>query len=767
MDRLKISSFIKRDRVSFIYKSIFTLMLVMGVSGFRIGDFSLFYVSIALVLSTLGVNLYVAIFSAVLSAIVSSMNVSGVIFSFLIVLSLVLYDTLKDYSIFRKYNILPYIIFSLLSIGYFAIHFTLDSSLPYLILCTIFNILFFYISNNFFSAVATRGLNADTNIDEKISGAVVLVIFIIGICNYSKVSVDFAVGVATFILLISTYVFSTSFTIVIGVLIGLGYAIAYVSPVYISLYVMLGLVSSAFKTNYKIFSIISVVITHTVFSTYFIDYYVFSIPSFISMICACILFQFVPLIVFESMVDIICRRSTPTILIDIVNRTKSSISNRLREISQVFDRMDYAFRKMVRGKLQDDVAIAMVKDDIYKSMCANCESRDSCVHIPSEICDDVLSDIVRSAFEKGKISVLDIPQRLSNICNVTALTNLVNRVIQDFKGYYNVVKNMDSSRLLVATQLGGVSKLLTSLSNEVSTNISFDVDRERQILEELSYNNIIGHECVVYEKDPSTLIVNLVISKNHTSRKALERVVSKCTSSKMHITSIEQGKVRDMCFVTLATRPHYDIVYGSASVTKGGDIVSGDNYSVTKIDDSKYMVALCDGMGSGRDAHSISSLTLSLIENYYRAGFTDDVIISSINKLLMLNELESYSTVDLCVFDLRKNNYSFVKLGATTSFIKGASTTEEITGSGLPIGILEDIRPHIILRKIRDFDSVILCSDGVIDSFVKTDIVKYINSLDIINPSTLADTILQKAISNYGGIHKDDMTVVVVRVFPT
>ena len=118
-------------------------------------------------------------------------------------------------------------------------------------------------------------------------------------------------------------------------------------------------------------------------------------------------------------------------------------------------------------------------------------------------------------------------------------------------------------------------------------------------------------------------------------------------------------------------------------------------------------------MGNGSKANSMSSLALTLIENYYKAGFDDETIMSSINKLLMLTESETYSTVDLCVLDLKNNNYSFIKLGASVSFIKNGYTTTEVEGSGLPIGILENIKPHIIGKKISEFDTLILYLENI------------------------------------------------------
>ena len=195
--------------------------------------------------------------------------------------------------------------------------------------------------------------------------------------------------------------------------------------------------------------------------------------------------------------------------------------------------------------------------------------------------------------------------------------------------------------------------------------------------------------------------------------------------------------------------------------------MSGDSQSLVKIDDGKYLVSICDGMGSGAKAKSISNLTMSLIENFYRAGFDNDIILSSVNKLLSLTEEENFSTIDLCIIDGKKNIYDFIKLGATTGYLKRhKGICEEIISSGLPVGMLEEISPHITKKLINPFDMLVFVSDGVSDRFEnKCDLRMFIESADIINPQTLSDEILHKALSLNGNIAKDDMTVICVRVF--
>ena len=223
----------------------------------------------------------------------------------------------------------------------------------------------------------------------------------------------------------------------------------------------------------------------------------------------------------------------------------------------------------------------------------------------------------------------------------------------------------------------------------------------------------------------------------------------------------------DTSMVYMVTKPNFDIAYGSCGITKTGKIVSGDSKSILKIDDGKYMVSICDGMGSGKSAHSISALTISLIENFYKCGFDNDTILNSVNKLLSLTEEENFSTIDLCLIDGKKNTYDFVKLGATTGYLKRENgECEKIESSGLPIGVLEEIRPHITKKLINPFDMLVFVSDGITDSFEnKLDLCSYISHLDIINPMLLSQNILDKALSLNSGIAIDDMTVVCVRVF--
>ena len=132
-----------------------------------------------------------------------------------------------------------------------------------------------------------------------------------------------------------------------------------------------------------------------------------------------------------------------------------------------------------------------------------------------------------------------------------------------------------------------------------------------------------------------------------------------------------------------------------------------------------------------------------------------------------LNNEESFSAIDLCIFNFFSNTMDFIKLGTPKSYIKKKVGLDTIDSSGLPIGILEEIRPHITKKYVADFDIVILLSDGVADAFGSDNLENYINNLNMINPQDIANAIITKARVLSNNVCEDDMTVLVARIFPT
>lgn len=295
----------------------------------------------------------------------------------------------------------------------------------------------------------------------------------------------------------------------------------------------------------------------------------------------------------------------------------------------------------------------------------------------------------------------------------------------------------------------------------------FDNAREEKIVNELTYNNIICSEAIIYEQSPSILNVSLVVKQEDSGKAKIAKIVSKILGHNMAVASVNPTSRGGWSIVELKNSPKFDIIFGTAGCPKHNNQTSGDTYSLIRIENDKFMMALCDGMGNGANAECSSALAVGLLENFYKAGFDNDIILNSVNNLLSLDTREdSFSSLDICVLDLKNGIADFVKLGATTGFVKHIDGVSKIECESLPIGIVRQIKPITQKNVLCSGDIVFLCTDGVVDSFENTmQMQDFIASITTVNPQVVAEELLQKALANNGGIAKDDMTILVARIY--
>jgi stage II sporulation protein E len=131
---------------------------------------------------------------------------------------------------------------------------------------------------------------------------------------------------------------------------------------------------------------------------------------------------------------------------------------------------------------------------------------------------------------------------------------------------------------------------------------------------------------------------------------------------------------------------------------------------------------------------------------------------------------EKFSTVDLSSIDLYSGEAEFMKVGAVASFIKSGNKVEVIKSKTLPMGVLDKVDIDIIKKKVKNGDIVVMLTDGILDysneAAGRVDwVVDYLQKTNCSNPKDLADEIIEKAKELSEGKVKDDMTVVVSKVY--
>ena len=213
-----------------------------------------------------------------------------------------------------------------------------------------------------------------------------------------------------------------------------------------------------------------------------------------------------------------------------------------------------------------------------------------------------------------------------------------------------------------------------------------------------------------------------------------------------------------------------NIQIGVAKTTKDGSTISGDTSIQARLDDGKYLIAISDGMGSGKEAKKSSNMTIAMLNKLLSSGFDRDTSLRLINSTLSsINEDDMYATLDVGIFDLYTRKLEFIKNGACPTFIKNRRNVQVLKSLSLPTGILNDIDLVVYDKDLEDNDILVMCSDGILESseeYTNKELwIKYLlEDIETDDPQKIADIILHEAIDNNYGKAKDDMTVIVTRI---
>lgn len=212
------------------------------------------------------------------------------------------------------------------------------------------------------------------------------------------------------------------------------------------------------------------------------------------------------------------------------------------------------------------------------------------------------------------------------------------------------------------------------------------------------------------------------------------------------------------------------ITTGVVRRNRQGEHLCGDNFSITKMDTQKAVLMLSDGMGAGENAYRKSEQVVELLEQLLAAGFCKELAIELLNSFVsFLSDGMVSSSLDLAVLDLYKGNADFIKLGASTTFIRRKDKVEYIRSTSLPVGVLEQVEFDTCSRKLYHGNIIVMVSDGVLDGIIFEDKEEYV--ADVIarqtttNVQAMAENIMAEVERMQRGSLRDDSTILIVGVW--
>ena len=359
----------------------------------------------------------------------------------------------------------------------------------------------------------------------------------------------------------------------------------------------------------------------------------------------------------------------------------------------------------------------------------------------------------------------DISKRLEE--NIMQIVRTINVSYKVSKSGFIWKKKIAQNKKNVEKQLKGVSKAIESMAKGLKEDIENEekyVKEKQQIIELLEQRNIELQDLSI--KKENRFVVEIYRKENleTTKIKTIEKILTKILGEKVVLNDHKDTGEK----LTFISDDKYVMAMGTANMTKTKSKFSGDSTLTVRLNDGKYLIAISDGMGSGKEAKENSSKVLKLLENLLVSGFDKNISLDLINNALINQNKESFVTLDIAIIDLYLGNVEFIKSAACPTYIKNGKKVQMIKSNSLPTGIIEGSKIQTYDKDIEQGEIIVLCSDGILDSNVeyknKELWIKYLlEDIETTNTQKIANLILEESIDNNYGVAKDDMSVLVCK----
>ena len=610
------------------------------------------------------------------------------------------------------------------------------------------------------NAVLIRGLKYRLNTDEILSLSVVFLVV-----GLSLFSIDFSgfnlyFLFSPFIVLFSSY-FGSSAVLGVSCVLGLGVTLSTGNIVYVATTVLWALAVVVFS-KIKYLSAVAIILVDLLLGFYFKAYPSYSIYNIIAVSVGCILYILMPKNLSKFVSSNYVKIDGGIASKNLINRSRQEVINKLDFIKNVFYDMDYLLKDSTTKKRSIDEQCSIITSEFTGRMCKNCKKRAECEKILNGKTDEIFDKMIYSCLKRGKATILDIPPFIASRCG--SVNNILKEVNLQFEKYdkmQEMERMQNNNKITLAEQMKSMADILNEVGKDINKSVDFDENIEKKIIDELLIHNVVCTEAMVYKNKEKTE-VSIVIREVDAGKKIVTKTISKIVKKRMVVKMDSIKKVRGACFIELIEQPNFDVVFGEKSINSCDNLLSGDSKLVKKISDNKVIVVLSDGMGSGENANNKSLTTISMIESFYKAGFTSEVILSMVNRLLTLTSNDDYATLDCCIVDLISARCDFIKMGATDGIIKDKDNYEVVSSSSLPIGILDKVKINVESKVLNNGSLVLIVSDGVTDVLDNEKIIDIIASLKSNNPQTVVDKVIESA-KKVGAT--DDISAVCFRLF--
>ena len=557
--------------------------------------------------------------------------------------------------------------------------------------------------------------------------------------------------------------------ITIGMVLGI---IGKGDPILIAAFAVSGLIAGILNKFGKIGVIVGFV-TGTIVLTFIANGNTATVIHLKEILIASIWLLLIPKSIDISVTDLVGKSKLLPISKERMLEEKKDTAVKLNSVSDTISEISKSYKEVAATTAESVDVLDDFIDYVLEKME---ENEDNILYDDLENTDNgILEEMFDILQDKKEIYAQDIIDVFQNHNSyIVGQEEDILKVVKIVNGFNqkesNLSKKERSKDENISRGLDGVSKVILTVADNINKKEDL-YEKEREKLEILLLQKgIAAYDINIKKLKSGKVVVSIYSNQNEKAIdeaikiQKIEEILLKVFGEKL---SLKNQKDEMLVF---ASDDKYKITIAMTGTKKNGSEISGDSSIRLKMNDGKILIALSDGMGSGREANKVSSSVIKMIKNLMSAGFEEESATQLINNLIAMKaQSETFATLDMLIFDLYAGNLEVLKNYACPTYIKREKETKIINAISLPTGILSNIESVVFDTDLQKGDIIIMCTDGIIEAnkeaINKEEAFKnFIKSMKTDNVKKMADIILQEAIDQDYGKPKDDMSVVVAKI---
>ncbi|MGO0058535.1 stage II sporulation protein E [Brevibacillus fluminis] len=460
---------------------------------------------------------------------------------------------------------------------------------------------------------------------------------------------------------------------------------------------------------------------------------------------------------------------------DYMRRIRDVTAGKIQKFSDLFTQLSRSFAQTAATSELKEKQIDDFISRVSGFSCQRCWKKEQCWERETKSTYDSMKSLAETVYEFGTLQGQAVPRDWERKCvKSDKMIELMEQEYERNHAYDQLKKQVLESRMLVADQLSGVSRVMSDFAKEIQREGLELSLQEKQVSHALEGLGLSVRRVDIHSLDEGN--VDIEISQptcygRDECAKIVAPMLSEILGENIVVKDRQCEAFKDgHCKMCLTSARTYEIEIGVAGAAKDGKLLSGDSFKTMDLGNGRMALAISDGMGNGERAFMESQSALDMLQQLLKAGIDEKLSIKTVNSVLALRSTEEmFATVDLALIDLKSAHTRFVKIGSTPSFIKRGSDVISVTANNLPAGILEEIEVDVVSRTLKPGDLLVMMSDGIYEAPRHIEnrqlwMKRIISELATNDPQEVADLLLERVIRQHSGNIVDDMTVLVARV---